>query len=58
MEEQPSCGVTDVGIKAIAWGFHSLREISSRNVSSTECEGLSTISHDCHLLGKEDLFQA
>ncbi|KAH0712499.1 hypothetical protein KY289_008458 [Solanum tuberosum] len=44
-------------VEAIARGCPTLREIFSWNVSSIGDEGLSKIAHDCHLLGKLDLFQ-
>ncbi|KAK6787149.1 hypothetical protein RDI58_015674 [Solanum bulbocastanum] len=49
-------GVTDVGLKAIAQGCATLKELSLSNVSSVGDEGLSEIAHGCHLLEKFDLF--
>ncbi|CAN4115710.1 unnamed protein product [Withania somnifera] len=51
----PSCGVTDTGLKAIARGCASLRALSLWNVSSVSDEGLSEIAQGCHLLEKLDL---
>uniref|UniRef100_M1BTW3 Ein3-binding f-box protein 3 n=1 Tax=Solanum tuberosum TaxID=4113 RepID=M1BTW3_SOLTU len=50
-------GVTDVGLKAIAQGCPTLKELSLSNVSFVGDEGLSEIAHGCHLLEKLDLFQ-
>ncbi|CAN4076872.1 unnamed protein product [Withania somnifera] len=51
----PSCGVTDTGLKAIARGCPSLRVLSMWNVSSISDEGLSEIAQGCHLLETLDL---
>lgn len=51
----PTCGVTDTGLKAIARGCPSLRALSLWNVSSVSDEGLSEIAQGCHLLEKLDL---
>ncbi|XP_059274751.1 EIN3-binding F-box protein 1-like [Lycium ferocissimum] len=53
----PSRGVTDTGLKAIAHGCPSLRALSLWNVSSVSDEGLSEIAEGCHLLEKLDLCQ-
>ncbi|KAM3375366.1 EIN3-binding F-box protein 1 [Capsicum galapagoense] len=53
----PYRGVTDAGLKAIARGCPSLRDLSLWNVSSIGDEGLSEIAHGCHLLEKLDLRQ-
>ncbi|XP_009801071.1 EIN3-binding F-box protein 1 [Nicotiana sylvestris] len=53
----PSRGVTDTGLKAIARGCPSLRALSLWNVSSVSDEGLSEIAQGCHLLEKLDLCQ-
>ncbi|KAF3680088.1 putative protein FAR-RED IMPAIRED RESPONSE 1-like isoform X1 [Capsicum annuum] len=53
----PYRGVTDAGLKAIARGCPSLRDLSLWNVSSIGDEGLSEIAHGCHLLEKLDLCQ-
>ncbi|KAJ8560241.1 hypothetical protein K7X08_004299 [Anisodus acutangulus] len=53
----PCRGVTDAGLKAIARGCPSLRDLSLWNVSSVGDEGLSKIAHGCHLLEKLDLCQ-
>lgn len=53
----PSCAVTDTGLKAIARGCPSLRALSLWNVSSVSDEGLSEIAQGCHLLEKLDLCQ-
>lgn len=53
----PSRGVTDTGLKAIARGCPSLRALSLWNVSSISDEGLSEIAQGCHLLEKLDLCQ-
>ncbi|KAJ8538398.1 hypothetical protein K7X08_014938 [Anisodus acutangulus] len=53
----PSRGVTDTGLKAIARGCPSLRALSLWNVSSVSDEGLCEIAQGCHLLEKLDLCQ-
>ncbi|XP_059299305.1 EIN3-binding F-box protein 1-like [Lycium ferocissimum] len=53
----PCRGVTDAGLKAVARGSPSLRDLSLWNVSSLGDEGLSEIAHGCHLLEKLDLCQ-
>ncbi|KAA8521570.1 hypothetical protein F0562_012243 [Nyssa sinensis] len=52
-----TCGVTNVGLKAIARGCPSLRALSLWNVSSVGDEGLLEIANGCHLLEKLDLCQ-
>ncbi|PON81423.1 F-box domain containing protein [Trema orientale] len=51
------CGVTDVGLKAIARGCPSLRVLSLWNLTSVGDEGLCEIADGCHLLEKLDLSQ-
>ncbi|KAK4717990.1 hypothetical protein R3W88_016328 [Solanum pinnatisectum] len=50
-------GVTDIGLKDIARGCPTLRDLSLWNVSFVGDKGLSEISIGCHLLEKLDLFQ-
>ncbi|CAA2986300.1 EIN3-binding F-box protein 1-like [Olea europaea var. sylvestris] len=48
-------GLTNFGLKAIARGCPSLRELSIWNLSSIGDEGLLEIANGCHLLEKLDL---
>ncbi|RDX86626.1 EIN3-binding F-box protein 1, partial [Mucuna pruriens] len=49
------CGVTNVGLSAVAHGCPSLRSFSLWNVSSIGDEGLSEIAKGCHMLEKLDI---
>lgn len=49
------CGVTNVGLKAIAHGCPSLRALSLWNIATIGDEGLLEIAKECHLLEKLDL---
>uniref|UniRef100_M1DUZ7 Ein3-binding f-box protein 3 n=1 Tax=Solanum tuberosum TaxID=4113 RepID=M1DUZ7_SOLTU len=51
------CGVTDIGLEAIARGCPTLRDLTLWNVSFVGDKGLSEISLGYHLLEKLDLFQ-
>lgn len=53
----PSCGVSDVGLSAIARGCPSLRVLSLWNVPNVGDEGLLEIARGCHSLEKLDLSQ-
>ncbi|WMV33255.1 hypothetical protein MTR67_026640 [Solanum verrucosum] len=53
----PCCGVTDVGLEAIARGFPTLRDLTLWNVSFVGDKGLFEISLGYHMLEKLDLFQ-
>ncbi|CAI9096657.1 OLC1v1032855C1 [Oldenlandia corymbosa var. corymbosa] len=48
-------GVTDFGLKAIAHGCPSLRDLSLWNLSAISDEGLIAIANECHRLEKLDL---
>lgn len=50
-----SCGVTSVGLRAIARGCPSLRALSLWNLPSLGDEGLFEIANGCHMLEKLDL---
>ncbi|XP_041006055.1 EIN3-binding F-box protein 1-like [Juglans microcarpa x Juglans regia] len=52
-----ACGVTDLGLSAVAHGCPSLKYLSLWNVSSIGDDGLSEIAKGCHLLEKLDLCQ-
>ncbi|KAG7029508.1 EIN3-binding F-box protein 1, partial [Cucurbita argyrosperma subsp. argyrosperma] len=51
------CEVTNVGLKAVAYGCPSLKAISLWNLSSIGDEGLIEIAKGCRLLEKLDLCQ-
>lgn len=51
------CGVTNLGLKAIACGCPSLRALSLWNLSCIGDEGLSEIAGGCHMLEKLDICQ-
>ncbi|KAG5599436.1 hypothetical protein H5410_030806 [Solanum commersonii] len=53
----PCCGVTNVGLEAIARGCPTLRDLTLWNVSIIGDKGLSKISLGCHLFEKLDIFQ-
>ncbi|XAR53259.1 hypothetical protein NMG60_11021735 [Bertholletia excelsa] len=53
----PTRGVTNVGLAAIARGCPSLRSLSMWNVPSIGDEGILEIAKECHLLEKLDLCQ-
>ncbi|EEF46965.1 EIN3-binding F-box protein 1 [Ricinus communis] len=50
-----SCGVTAVGLRAIARGCPSLRALSLWNLPFVSDEGLFEIANGCHMLEKLDL---
>ncbi|KAG6723936.1 hypothetical protein I3842_03G233400 [Carya illinoinensis] len=52
-----ACGVTDLGLSAVAHGCPSLKSLSLWDVSSIGDNGLSEIAKGCHLLEKLDLCQ-
>ncbi|CAA2973046.1 EIN3-binding F-box 1-like [Olea europaea subsp. europaea] len=54
-ESSSTRGLTDFGLKAIARGCPSLRELSIWHSSSIGDEGLLEIANGCHLLEKLDL---
>ncbi|XP_057486120.1 EIN3-binding F-box protein 1-like [Actinidia eriantha] len=51
------CGITNLGLSAVARGCPSLRVLSLWNASSIGDEGLFEIAKECHLLEKLDLCQ-
>ncbi|KAJ1412307.1 Leucine-rich repeat [Sesbania bispinosa] len=52
------CGVTNLGLSAVAHGCPFLRSLSLWNVSSVGNKGLSEIAKGCHMLEKLDLCKA